>query len=213
MTERDSSHLVGGYVPNKDVWVPLEDEDKERDWSSEIVKILFDHGWTCEYHDPDAECAECELQHRRTADAIVSKLGLHRLQAEVEALRRRIAIREINGEAVNRLKTERDHAVLTAKHYLDDRTAFEQALREAQTERDEAARESHRWRDEAERLENRLNLAMRGMSRQDAYIQPYRRLGPRETLWSGKEDCDHEIVDGASWSGIMCRKCRGWFCW
>jgi hypothetical protein len=32
-----------------------------------------------------------------------------------------------------------------------------------------------------------------------------------EELWDADPNCDHEIVD--KWSGIECKKCKGWFCY
>jgi len=35
---------------------------------------------------------------------------------------------------------------------------------------------------------------------------------PQIELWEADPDCDHEIVDGDNYSGVKCKKCKGWFC-
>ena len=32
-----------------------------------------------------------------------------------------------------------------------------------------------------------------------------------EDLWDADPDCEHEIIN--LWSGIRCKKCKGWFCY
>ena len=41
---------------------------------------------------------------------------------------------------------------------------------------------------------------------------PYIEHGGLTPLYSGAPDCKHEIVGGDNYSGIKCRKCKGWYC-
>lgn len=35
--------------------------------------------------------------------------------------------------------------------------------------------------------------------------------GLHEELWNADPNCKHEIVN--KWSGVECKKCKGWFCY
>lgn len=36
------------------------------------------------------------------------------------------------------------------------------------------------------------------------------RLGEEDELWEADPNCEHDIE--TLWSGIKCRKCKGWYC-
>ena len=41
---------------------------------------------------------------------------------------------------------------------------------------------------------------------------PYIEFGRITPLYNGDPNCVHEIVGGDNYSGIKCRKCKGWYC-
>ena len=41
---------------------------------------------------------------------------------------------------------------------------------------------------------------------------PYIEYGGLTPLYNGDKNCIHEIVGGDNYSGIKCRKCKGWYC-
>ena len=41
---------------------------------------------------------------------------------------------------------------------------------------------------------------------------PYIEYGGLTPLYRGDPGCKHEIVGGDNYSGIKCRKCKGWYC-
>jgi hypothetical protein len=48
-------------------------------WSDEhrdaVVTQLLNDGWTCDFHEPDGECAECRCVHQLTAGHILTTLA------------------------------------------------------------------------------------------------------------------------------------------
>ena len=42
----------------------------------EVIEVLRDDGWTCEYHEPDSECRVCQRLHRNTAERIIAALSI-----------------------------------------------------------------------------------------------------------------------------------------
>lgn len=40
----------------------------------EIMKLVASEGWTCEYHEPDEMCIQCERMHRQLARKVLAVL-------------------------------------------------------------------------------------------------------------------------------------------
>ena len=57
--------------------------------------------------------------------------------------------------------------------------------------------------------------AMRGygwVSMEGTRIERIYKVNTTIELWEADPDCEHEIVDGDNYSGVKCKKCKGWFC-
>lgn len=66
-----------------------------------IAKIIRDHGWTCEYHEPvsgTGECSNCDESHVITAQHIAAELfPLITTMAELDALPDGTVVRSSDG--------------------------------------------------------------------------------------------------------------------
>lgn len=40
-----------------------------------VSKALLDHGWTCDMHEPDPDCEDCQGLYEATASTIVTELA------------------------------------------------------------------------------------------------------------------------------------------
>ena len=59
-----------------------------------IVQVLWNDGWTCDYHEPDNQCVECAGLHGATADKVMATIHEH---ADIKAATTAM------GEALSRL--------------------------------------------------------------------------------------------------------------
>jgi hypothetical protein len=44
------------------------------DPADRVAYVLFEEGWTCEYHEPDLDCSMCQRIHRHTAEKVMEAL-------------------------------------------------------------------------------------------------------------------------------------------
>ena len=70
-----------------------------------IMTVLREYGWTCEYHEPVSklgECKQCDQSHRKTAKALMRGLGLQQ-EWMIDIGYGRVEFAESRAEAVERM--------------------------------------------------------------------------------------------------------------
>lgn len=62
----EDAHRQHGEAVARAVFESIDPDD--------LAQVLAGEGWTCEYHEPDPNCTECQTLHRATARALIARL-------------------------------------------------------------------------------------------------------------------------------------------